>query len=191
MDNINLSGLSVLIVDANPLLRTVFRQTLRELGATNVEAASNPDDGFKRFNDRNPDIVLIDWGPHCDGMALLDMIRHAPDSANRYVPVIITSAHTGSTHVITARDHGMSEFLAKPVSAKTLYQRIARIAREDRVFVRSGRFFGPDRRRRPSEELLADRRVTTYTPHPPSPDIYQASLTRQTATPIGGHYGHA
>jgi len=177
MERINLSGLTVLIVDSNPLLRTVFRQVLRELGATNVEAVSSPEAGFKKFNDQNPDIVLIDWSPGCDGMALLDKIRHDPESANAYAPVIITSAHTEAADVISARDHGMSEFLAKPVSAKTLYHRIARIAQEDRVFVRSEQFFGPDRRRRASEPLLADRRVTTYTP--------------RSAAPIGDSYALA
>ena len=193
MEHINLSGISVLIVDANPLLRTVFRQVLRELGAIDVEAVSSPELGFKKFNEQNPDIVLIDWGPGCDGMALLRNIRTHPSSANPYAPVIITSAHTDQEHVLSARDRGMSEYLAKPVSAKTLYHRIARIAQEERVFVRSDQFFGPDRRRRASESLLADRRVTTYTPrHAAEASIPPAAAQTapQSATPIAGDLSH-
>lgn len=174
MDCIDLSGISVLIVDPNPLLRTVFRQVLREFGATDVEAVSTPDAGFEAFNVQNSDIVLADWGPGCDGLALLNRIREDPASVNCYAPVIITSAHTDKKHVMAARDRGMSEFLAKPVSAKTLYKRIARIVSEERLFVRADRFFGPDRRRREIGLAQPDRRVTVYMPKAPSPKEHVA-----------------
>ena len=164
MDQVDLRGLKVLIVDPNPLLRTVFRQVLRELGATDTEAVANPDQAFETFNVQMPDIVLADWSPNCDGLALFNRIRHDPASNNCFVPVIITSAHTGEEHVISARDKGMSEFLAKPVSAKTLYRRIARIVCDQRPFVRADEFFGPDRRRRAIELGHPDRRLEMHVP---------------------------
>ncbi len=164
MEYVDLSGISVLIVDPNPLLRTVFRQVLREFGATNIEAVSTPEAGFDTFNTQLPDIVLVDWSPNCDGLALLNRIRNDPASANCFAPVIVTSANTGEAHIVNARDGGMSEFLAKPVSAKTLYTRIARIACESRPFVRADRFFGPDRRRRAVELGQPDRRTSMHVP---------------------------
>jgi len=158
MQNIDLSNLSVLIIDKNPLLRTVFRQVLRELGATDVEVVSNPDTGFETFQSQNPDVVLIDWSPGCDGLDLLGRIRNDPESANPYVPVIITSANTEAEAVVSARDMGMSEFLAKPVSAEALYRRIARVVWEPRAFIKTGAFFGPDRRRRAMDGPTAGRR---------------------------------
>lgn len=158
MQNISLKHISILIVDRNPLLRTVFRQVLRELGAENVETANNVDDGFRKFQDLNPDIVLVDWSPGCDGLELLDAIRKDPDSVNCFAPVIIASAYTEAEAVVSARDMGMSEFLAKPVSAQALYKRIARVVNEQRAFVRSSAFFGPDRRRHETEPPLGGRR---------------------------------
>lgn len=166
MEDIDLRGISILIVEPSPLLRTVFRQALRELGATDTEVVSTPEEGFDVFNTQNPDIVLTDWSPACDGLALLQRLREDPASANCFVPVIITSAHTGAMHVTSARDRGMHEFLAKPVSAKTLYRRIARIAFDNRAFVRADRFFGPDRRRRAMEPGHPDRRLSMHTPQP-------------------------
>lgn len=160
MNNVDISHLSILIVDKNPLLRTVFRQVLRELGARTVEAVSSVEAGFDAVRNRNPDIILADWGPDCDGLGLLRRIRMDPQSPNPYVPVIVCSANTEAEAVLSARDMGMSEYLAKPVLAKSLYQRIARVVMEQRSFVKTGEFFGPDRRRHEDEADENSRRET-------------------------------
>ena len=41
---------------------------------------------------------------------------------------------------------GMTQFLAKPVSAKTIYSRICAVIENPRPFIRISDFFGPDRR---------------------------------------------
>lgn len=158
MQNITLKHVSILIVDRNPLLRNVFRRVLRELGAEDVETANNIDDGFSKCQDLNSDIVLVDWSPGCNGLELLDAIRNDPGSVNCFAPVIVASAYTEAKAVISARDMGMSEFLAKPVSAQALYKRIVRVVIEQRAFVRSSAFFGPDRRRHETEPPLGGRR---------------------------------
>jgi two-component system chemotaxis response regulator CheY len=121
-----------------------------------------PEAGFEAFITLMPDIVLADWSPSCDGLALLNRIRQDPASANCFAPVIITSAYTGEGDVVTARDGGISEFLAKSVSARTLYKRIARIVCESQPFVRADHFFGPDRRRRAIDLGHPDRRVSLH-----------------------------
>tara|TARA_B110000046_G_scaffold82061_1_gene90315 strand:+ start:196 stop:363 length:168 start_codon:yes stop_codon:yes gene_type:complete len=40
---------------------------------------------------------------------------------NPFIPVIVLTANTGIKHVCEARDTGMGEFLAKPLSARMLY----------------------------------------------------------------------
>ena len=47
-----------------------------------------------------------------------------------------------------ARDAGVDEFIAKPVTAKALLARINSIVNHRRPFIRTGRYFGPDRRRK-------------------------------------------
>ena len=46
-----------------------------------------------------------------------------------------------------ARDAGVTEFLAKPISAKALYQRIVNVVVSPRPFIKTKSYFGPDRRR--------------------------------------------
>ena len=94
-----------------------------------------------------PDIVFIDWSPTYDGLRLLHRIRRDPESQNPFVPIIMLSAFTEKFRITKARDAGVNEFLAKPISPKSLYQRIASIIEKPRPFVRTTSFFGPCRRR--------------------------------------------
>ena len=57
------------------------------------------------------------------------------------------TGHSEKKHVMAARDAGVTEFLAKPLSAKALYERILNIVMNPRPFVRTKTYFGPDRRR--------------------------------------------
>ena len=87
-----------------------------------------------------------------DGFDLVDMIRNEPDSPNRYLPVIMLTGHSEKERVEMARDHGVTEFLVKPVTPKDLLARVLAIIENPRPFVRSTDYFGPDRRRRESPD---------------------------------------
>jgi two-component system chemotaxis response regulator CheY len=95
--------------------------------------------------------VLIDWAmPVFDGLKLTQMIRQADSNANPFVPIIMITGHTEKNRVTDARDSGITEFLAKPISAKALYQRIVNVVAHPRPFIRTKSYFGPDRRRNTS-----------------------------------------
>src|SRR6516225_2317037 len=75
------------------------------------------------------------------------MIRQPGANANPYVPIIMLTGHSEKKRVIAARDAGVTEFLAKPISAKALYQRILNVVANPRPFIKTRTYFGPDRRR--------------------------------------------
>ena len=52
-------------------MRALFREMLRELGIQRIYDAVTPDLGFEKFNEKEPDIVLIDWASDFDGIGLL------------------------------------------------------------------------------------------------------------------------
>lgn len=151
MENYDLTGLSFLIVEKHLPMSSMLRGILRELGVTDVHAASSPETGFEEFNLLVPDMVLVDWSPGFDGIGLLKKIRSDAASVSPYVPVIMVTAHGEAEKVFAARDAGMTEYLTKPISGTRLYQRIASIVKSNRKFVRASKFFGPDRRRRTKE----------------------------------------
>jgi two-component system chemotaxis response regulator CheY len=57
------------------------------------------------------------------------------------------TGHSEKKRVVGARDAGITEFLAKPISATTLYERILNLAANPRPFIKTKTYFGPDRRR--------------------------------------------
>src|SRR3546814_20681438 len=90
----------------------------------------------------------MDWEMEgMNGMTLLQTIRSGRRGINPMTPVIVVSANTIARNVIQARDAGMPEFLAKPISAASLYARLVSILESPRRFVRAGPYCGPDRRR--------------------------------------------
>jgi len=74
------------------------------------------------------------------------------------VPIIMLTGYTEMHRVTEARDAGVNEFLAKPVSAKKLYSRIVAIIEHNRNFIKIKQFFGPDRRRKALESYRGDER---------------------------------
>jgi DNA-binding response OmpR family regulator len=87
------------------------------------------------------------------------MIRQPGANANPYVPIIMLTGHSEKKRVVSARDAGVTEFLAKPISAKSLYERILNVVANPRPFIRSKTYFGPDRRRNINQNYVgAERR---------------------------------
>jgi len=140
------------------LVRQLLTDVFREFGVPTVQSTPDPAKAWDLFVNFPPDIVLSDWTHGLDGMAFLRKLRLDENSPNPYVPVIVITANTELTHVMTARDTGTTEFLAKPVSARLIYQRIVSVIEHNRPFIRATTFFGPDRRRRRSGEFSGRER---------------------------------
>lgn len=142
-------NLSVLVVeDTVPMLRLVC-SILQAFGTGRILRAPDGQKGFEAFCEHNPDIVITDWHmPGASGIEMVRNIRLHPDSPNKTVPIIMMTGFAALGRVAKARDTGATEFLSKPFSAKDLAQRIDHIINKPRDFIRSGAFFGPDRRRR-------------------------------------------
>jgi DNA-binding response OmpR family regulator len=68
------------------------------------------------------------------------------------------TSHSERTKVEAARDAGVSEFCAKPVTAAELLRKIAAVIDHPRSFIRSDDYVGPDRRRRDDPEFRGPER---------------------------------
>lgn len=151
------SAISVLVAEHNSYMRQTIHSILRTFNIGQITDAKTPDQAWDEFCVSRPDVVFVDWAPSFDGMSVLKRIRRDAESPNPFVPVIVMTSLTEQQHVFTARDLGMTEFLAKPYSPRLIFQRLQTIAERPRAFVRAGTFFGPDRRRR-RLDVLEDRR---------------------------------
>jgi len=148
MSDYNLERLNFLIVDDNRHMRALVTSILHALGVKNCVDASDGADAFKELRHFPADIIICDWNMDpLDGLDFTRLVRTGKDSPNPFVPIIMLTGHTEMNRVVEARDAGVHEFLAKPISAKGLYSRIRSILERPRPFVRAGLYFGPDRRR--------------------------------------------
>lgn len=151
-----LHRISILVVEDNEPMLDIVKSLLLTFGAGHVIGAPDGEVGFNRFCEYNPDIVIADWMMKpMDGMTFTRMIRNDERSPNHYVPVILMTGFSEKRRVLQARDAGVTEFLVKPFDARDLYKRIAQVIERPRQFVRSGDFFGPDRRRKRDADKLS------------------------------------
>ncbi len=148
MVHINFTRLRFLVVDDNAHMRRILRTLLHGFAARDVYEAEDGAAGLEAFTHYQPDIVITDWViPLFDGLEMTQMIRQAGANTNPYGPIIMLTGHSEKNHVVIARDAGITEFLAKPISAKALYQSILNVIANPRPFIKTKTYFGPDRRR--------------------------------------------
>ena len=148
MAGYNLDRLNFLVVDDNKHMRALVKTILHSLGSKNVVEAADGADAFKELRHFPADIIICDWNmAPLDGLDFVRLVRTGKDSPNPFAAIIMLTGHTEMHRVLEARDAGITEFLAKPISAKSLYARIRSIIENPRPFVRTASYFGPDRRR--------------------------------------------
>jgi two-component system chemotaxis response regulator CheY len=146
--------LKALVVDDNAHMRILLRSLLQAQGLTQVYEATDGATGFAALRDRRPDFVMTDLSmTPVDGIEFTRRVRLGEDSPNPYIPIIMVTGHTERLKVEAARDAGVTEFLAKPITAQSILLRLTEIVNRPRSFVRCDGYFGPERRRRRDEHF--------------------------------------
>lgn len=161
MNGYRFDRLKILVVDDNAHMRKLVTTILQAFGVIQIYEAENGERAWAVLRDANPDIVVLDWVMEgMSGLELVRLIRADAAAPNPFVPVIMLSGHTALDHVIQARDAGVNEFIAKPVSVKTMMSRLVAVIEYPRPYVRTGGYFGPCRRRRGGNEYRGPERRT-------------------------------
>ena len=159
MFRIDYNKLRFLVCDDNPHMRRVLRTLLHSSGAREVNESEDGATALEMYSHYVPDIVITDWSmPIFDGLELAQMIRQPDSKGNPFAPIIMLTGHSDKRRVTVARDAGVTEFLAKPISAKGLYQRILNVVANPRPFIKTKTYFGPDRRRNTSVAYIGPER---------------------------------
>lgn len=141
-------NLNVLIVEDNLHFRTLVRTILETLGVPNIEEARDGAEAIDVLKNFPADLAILDWKMDgVDGIEFVRRIRRHEDSSNRYLPIVMVTGYTEDSLVREARDAGVNDFLAKPISAKSLLSRIVGLLDDQRPYIETEAYFGPDRRR--------------------------------------------
>jgi two-component system chemotaxis response regulator CheY len=143
-----LKPITFLVVDDTQYMRRVIKNVLETLGCKRIDEAKNGQEALGIMRSWPPDIVIAEamFNP-ISGVEMLKAMR-ADKSNLRFTPVIMVTSETRREKVIMARNAGVSEYVAKPFTAKSLILRIKEVIDRPRPYVDVGGYFGPDRRRR-------------------------------------------
>jgi len=113
---------SVLIVDDEPMARTLLRLMLVRAGF-NVSEAEDGFDALEKVKKNPPDIILLDvMMPGMDGFTVCETLRNEKDTAT--LPIIMLSAKTDLESINRGLRLGATKYLTKPISPEDLTQHV-------------------------------------------------------------------
>ncbi len=157
-----LDQLKVLLVDDNPHMRLMLTQILRSFGILRFAEASDGSEALAVLRAQGADIVLTDLAMEpMDGIDFVKLLRNSPDSSSPMIPVIMVTGHLTLRSIQEARDAGVNEFVAKPITVKNIIGRLQVVIDHPKPFFRSDDYFGPDRRRRQDPAYRGEYRRET------------------------------
>ncbi len=173
MNNIDLSRVSVVVVEDSQFIRSLIVNCLRVLGVGSIKSV---DDGSQAiefikqvFDDpmkagmMSIDMIISDWEMSpVNGMILLRWIRRHKESPDRFIPFLMLTGYSEPKRVHDARAMGVNEFMSKPFTVNALADKMFSIINKPRQYVHTSSYFGPDRRRQAIPIKGEDRRKFTY-----------------------------
>ena len=144
-----LSSVCVLVVDDNHHMRAIISAVLKGMGVRQVRECWDGAEALDALRKWPADVVITDFHMSpIDGLEFTRLVRNASDSPNPFLPIIMLTGYADRSLVMEARDAGVTEFIAKPLTAQALVNRLGAVIYKPRPFVRTSSYFGPDRRRR-------------------------------------------
>jgi len=109
----------ILVVDDEPQIRRIMRETLTAAGYE-VDDARNGLDALEKFRDFRPDLMLLDINmPEMDGVEVCKAIRRDSN-----VAIIMLTVRKSDADKVAALDAGADDFVAKPFSTPELLARV-------------------------------------------------------------------
>jgi CheY-like chemotaxis protein len=144
---LNLRDLTILIADHSPYMSMVINSILRGFGTKKAIEARDCMGVIQVLTGQKIDILICDarLPPH-GGLWLTRAIRRKVGNENRTIPILIMTSDARETAVQQARDFGANMVISKPMSPASLYDRLVWIAYNQRKFIDTETYFGPDRR---------------------------------------------
>lgn len=144
-----LRDVRVVVVDDDRRIANLVRSVLLGLGFQHVHVLHDGQDGIDYLKINLADLIICDWQMEpVSGMDMVQFLRRESTNHNRVVPIIMLSGNSEKPQVETARDAGVTEYVIKPFTAKSLCSRIIAVIDSPRSFIIAPKFAGHNRRRK-------------------------------------------
>ena len=140
--------LGLVIVDEDHGYGNIPIQWLRSLGVNNVVRDASPTDARRIVGERQIDVIITEWYPQ-----FVAFLRDPEKNPQLHSPIRVVTGQVHAKEIFAARDAGVDDVMAKPVSAGVLTSHIHDIVVDRHPFTENPTFFGPHRRRRKSNDF--------------------------------------
>ncbi|HKE61441.1 MAG TPA: response regulator transcription factor [Nitrospira sp.] len=158
------NGARILVVDDEASIRRSLKMNLETRGYT-VDAAETGEKAMKAFENRRPDLLILDL--LMPGMGGIDVVRKL--RAVSTIPIIVLSAIGEEAQKVQALELGADDYMTKPFGMEELFARIRSLLRRaagatsaDPVFVGGDLSVNFDRREVSLEGQLVKLTPTEY-----------------------------
>lgn len=117
---------TILVIEDEPELARVLRSYLEKAGY-NVLTALRGDTGLNAWEDKHPDLVILDL--NLPGMDGLDVARHIRKDPSRHTPIIMLTARADESDELIGLELGADDYIPKPFSPRIIIARVNALLR--------------------------------------------------------------
>ncbi len=116
-------NMQILVVDDYQTMLRILKNLLKQLGFSNVEAASDGREALSLLKTSKFDFIISDWNmAPMTGIELLKEVRG--NEKLKHIPFIMITAESKTENVVAAQKAGVSNYIVKPFNAETLKGKI-------------------------------------------------------------------
>ncbi len=159
----DLHDVRALLVDRSPEMRGTLRAMLGQCGMDDVQPAATAAAAVRKLEERAYDLILCEYalGDGQDGQHLLEDLR-----THRLIPLstvfIMVTSESNYERVVSAVELAPNDYLLKPFTADSLFQRVTRAMEKREAFLPA---FGLIEIGNFNEAVESCREGETRTPH--------------------------
>ncbi len=118
----------ILIVDDSRIMRNIVKNTLKRLHFSDDSflEACDGQQAWTLLEAEEVTLLLLDWNmPNLNGIDLLKRLRSHPKYSA--LPIIMVTSEAAKYNVIEAVKAGVNDYLVKPVTERSLEEKIRRV----------------------------------------------------------------
>jgi DNA-binding response OmpR family regulator len=146
-ERVNLSSAEVLLACGDPEGLNILAEMFHGFGVHTPRRCLSMAEAKTSVNERILNLMVVDSAlSDAEGYDFIHWLRRSEIAPNCYAPVILITGHTKPSQVFRGRDSGASFVVRKPVAPLVMMQRIIWLLNDQRKFVTSADYCGPDRR---------------------------------------------
>ena len=146
MSVVNLSQIRVLLVAGKTQSTQVLRTVLNLAGMTRIVTTDDTRYALELLTVEPFHAIFVEGPVLHDGTPFALAARRTPALLNPMLPIFAVYAHARRRDVETARDLGVHDVICRPVSPRTIGNKLQAALAAPRPFIAAPDFFGPDRR---------------------------------------------